>query len=83
MEADIILDGFLQSETVHGLRYKWLMGDGDSSVYSAVQQEVITYGRRIDKVECVNHAIKCYRNCMEDFCKQKIDYKGSTTWLEE
>jgi len=50
MEADIILDDFLQSETMHGLRYKWLIGDGDSSVYNAVQQGVITYGRRVDKL---------------------------------
>ena len=76
MEADIILDGFLQSDTMHGLRYKWLIGDGDSSVYNAVQQGVITHGRRVDKVECANHAIKFYRNRMEDLCKQNTDYKG-------
>ena len=33
MEADIILEGFHQSENMHGLRYLWLIGDGDSSVY--------------------------------------------------
>ena len=33
METNIILEGFLQPETMHGLRYKWLIGDGDSSVY--------------------------------------------------
>jgi hypothetical protein len=33
MEAAIILDGFKQSLDVHKLRFKNLIGDGDSSVY--------------------------------------------------
>ena len=40
------------SETMHGLRYKWLIGDGDSSVYNAVSQGVLSYGLRIVKVKC-------------------------------
>ena len=75
MEADILLEGFLQSETMHGLRYKWLIGDGDSSVYNAVSQGVLSYGRHIVKIECANHVIKCCRNRMEDLCKQKLEYK--------
>ena len=33
MESDIILEGFKQSEEVHGVRYIRFIGDGDSSVY--------------------------------------------------
>ena len=36
MEADIIVEGFQLSEQMHGLRYLWFIGDGDSSVYHAV-----------------------------------------------
>ena len=76
MEADIVLEGFLQSKTMHGFRYKWLIDDGDSSVYNVVSPGVLSYGQHILKVECDNHAIKCYRNRMEDSCKQKLEYKG-------
>ena len=35
METDIILEGFLQAEKVHGVRYMEFIGDGDSFVYHA------------------------------------------------
>ena len=34
METDIILEGFLEAERVHGVRYTKFIGDGDSSVHS-------------------------------------------------
>ena len=76
MEAEIALDSFLQPETMHGLRYKWLIGDSDSSVCNAIQHGVITYGQHVDKVESANHTSRCYRNCMEDLCKHKTDCNG-------
>ena len=76
MEADIILEGFRQSEEMHGLRYLWLIGDGDSSVYHSVVTGVPSYGRDITKVECANHAVKCYRNRLEALCNDKPDYRG-------
>ena len=33
MEADIISEGFRLSESMHGIRYMHLTGDGHSSVY--------------------------------------------------
>ena len=76
MEADIILEGFRQSEEMHGLRYLWLIGDGDSSVYHSVVTGVPSYGRDITKVECASHAVKCYRNRLEALCNEKSDYHG-------
>ena len=76
MEADIILEGFRLSEEMHGLRYLWLIGDGDSSVYHSVVTGVPSYGRKITKVECANHAVKCYRNRLEALCNDKPDYCG-------
>ncbi len=34
METDILLEGFLQAEQVHGVRYTQFIGDGDSSICS-------------------------------------------------
>ena len=60
MEAYIILEGFQQSENMYGLRYLWLVGDGESSIYHSVETGVPSYGCDIAKVECANHAVKCY-----------------------
>ena len=76
MEPDIILEGFRLSEEMHGLRYLWLIGDGDSSVYHSVVTGVPSYGKDITKVECANHAVKCYRNRLEALCNNKPDYRG-------
>ena len=76
MEADIILEGFRISENMHGVKYLWLIGDGDSSVYNSVVTGVPGYGRDITKVECANHAVKCYRNRLEALCKEKPHYQG-------
>ena len=76
MEANIIAEGFQLSEQMHGVRYLWFIGDGDSSVYHAVVTGAPSYGHHVQKVEYANHAIKCYRNCLEELCKSHSDYRG-------
>ena len=39
---------------MHGVRYLWFIGDGDSSVFHAVVTGVPSYGRHVQKVKCVN-----------------------------
>ena len=76
METDAILEGFQQSEKVHGLSYTSFVGDGDSSVYPTLLQEVPAYGRAIKKLECANHACKCYRSSLETLVQNNPTYKG-------
>ena len=71
MEADILVEGFKQSETLHVLRYIRMIGDGDSSVYHAVCTEVPSYGRLVQKLECGNHAVKCYRSNLEKLAREQ------------
>ena len=40
METDIILEGFLEAGSVHGVRYTEFIGDGGSSVYPTLIQNV-------------------------------------------
>jgi len=40
MEPDIILEGFLEAEKVHGVRYTQFIEDGDSSVYPTLLTSV-------------------------------------------
>ena len=75
METDILIEGFKQAER-HGLRYIEFIGDGDSSVYPTLLSQVPVWGHAIRKIECANHAIKCYRSALENLVKDKPQYKG-------
>ncbi|CAG9822097.1 unnamed protein product [Phaedon cochleariae] len=57
MEADMVVEVFNQSEAMHGVRYGKFIGDGDSSVFSKIQQ-LVKHGKQVRKVECTNHALK-------------------------
>ena len=76
METDIIVNGFLEAEKTHGLRYTSFIGDGDSSVHPTLIQK-IPWGRCIKKLQCANHACKCYRSALEQLVKTNPSYKGS------
>ena len=81
METDIILEGFLECETQHGLRYISFIGDGDSSVYPTLISSV-PWGYGITKVECANHCIKCYRTALEKLVQDNPSYKGKGNLTE-
>ncbi|KAK3104196.1 hypothetical protein FSP39_025198 [Pinctada imbricata] len=76
MESDIIVEGFLSAETVHGVRYMRLIGDGDSSVYGRIQEQVPVWGRDVKKLECANHVCKCLRSNLEKLVEDKPHLKG-------
>lgn len=59
MEPDIIVQAFNSSISMHNLRYKTFIADGDSSVFTQIQK-LVTYGNQVTKVECTNHCIKNY-----------------------
>lgn len=59
MEADIIVEGFRKSLPDHGLIYRYLVGDADSSVYAKIQSQVVYPGRLpVEKIDCINHAVR-------------------------
>ena len=62
---------------MHVLRYLWLVGDGDISVYHSVVTGVLSYGHDITKDECTNHTVKkCYQNRLEVLCYDKTLYRS-------
>ncbi len=77
METDIVLEGFLEAERVHGVRYTQFIGDGDSSVYLTLLTSVPGWGHIIKKLECANHACKCYHGALEKLVQNNPTYKGS------
>ena len=67
--TDINVTGFRQSENIHGIQYTQGIGDGDCSVLYTIQTTVQSYGRNVVKIECPNHAIKCYHSRLEQLVK--------------
>lgn len=59
MEQEILVQGFQASESMHGLRYKFIISDGDSSALAKIQQ-FVSYGRYVVKLECANHMVRNY-----------------------
>ena len=76
METDILVSGFNAAEEMHGVHYMRVIGDGDSSVMCDIQQFVPVWGHMVKKIECANHAIKCYRNRLEKITQDFPKYKG-------
>ena len=59
MEAAIIVAGFQKSLQDHGLIYRYVVGDADSSVFKRIQTEVHYLGRlSVEKIDCKNHAVR-------------------------
>jgi hypothetical protein len=76
MEGDIILEGFLETESKHGLRYMRVVGASDSSVFARIREEVPGLSRYVTKEECANHICKCYRANLEKLVTDNPLYKG-------
>ncbi len=62
---------------MHGFRYIQFIGDGDSSVYPTLIQRVPGWGHAIRKLECANHACKCYKGALERLVQDNPSYKGN------
>ena len=44
-------------------------------MYHAVVSNM-SYDCYVQKVECTNHGVKCYQNCLEALCKEHPQYCG-------
>src|SRR5207249_2798276 len=77
MEADIIVEGFMASQEMHGVRYMKLIGDGDSNVMHKIRENV-PYGRHVEKIECANHCVRNYTSKLYDLLKN-AEMKGFLT----
>ncbi|KAF4527543.1 hypothetical protein B566_EDAN014939 [Ephemera danica] len=81
MESDIIAQGFLQSESVHKLRYKTVVGDGDSSTYKKLLEVNPYPGIKIEKIECKNHLYRNFCNKLRALVTSKakvVDSRNKT-----
>lgn len=71
MESNIIVEGFKKSIPEYNIKYKYVIGDGDSSVYARLIENV-SYGREIINYECANHSTKCLTTNLYRLTKNKL-----------
>ncbi|GFQ67039.1 yqaJ domain-containing protein [Trichonephila clavata] len=77
MESDCIVEGLLYLETVHHIRCTRLVGDGDSNTIAKCREK-ISYGGRILKVECANHAVRRYGRAIQKLQGNTTRFSGPT-----
>ncbi|KAM0736811.1 hypothetical protein ACS0PU_006460 [Formica fusca] len=76
MESDAIAEGFKSSLEMHGIIYRTIIADGDSSVYQAIvdsksyREQMVT----VKKIECTNHLLR-------NLCK-KLRVVAAEAYLE-
>jgi hypothetical protein len=78
MEQDMIIEGFVLSLSMHGLRYLEFIGDGDSSVYQRIIERV-AYGKDVIKHECANHVTKNFTRDLYNLVKNRGDFSKILT----
>lgn len=72
MEADIIVEGFKQSISMHNIIYNRLIGDGDSSVLKKlILSKPYGFHTDIKKIECTNHILRNYINRIVDISNRR------------
>lgn len=69
MEADIIVEGFLQSVPMHKVKYARMIGDGDMNVYLKVLESRPYDDITVQKIECRNHLLRNLFNKLRDLVK--------------
>lgn len=76
-----IVEGFLLSEEMYGVRYSKLIADGDSSVYSKILEYRPYDTLTVEKVECRNHLLRNYSNKLRDIAM--ASFKSSSNKEED
>ena len=75
MESDIIAEGFNCSIEQHGLIYKTLIADNDSSVYATIinNDPYHDYNVEVEKIDCTNHLLRNMCNKLRAIAKTTDD----------
>lgn len=81
MESASAVTLFGRSIETRGVRYKELLGDGDSKAFLAVVESDPYENLKVSKIECVNHVAKRMGSRLQATkvnCKKKILSDGKT-----
>ncbi|XP_063216740.1 uncharacterized protein LOC134527744 isoform X1 [Bacillus rossius redtenbacheri] len=70
MEANIILEGFQQSEALYNVKYSKMIADGDSSCYKKILEARPYANLTVEKIECRNHLLRNYCTKLRNLSEQ-------------
>jgi YqaJ-like viral recombinase domain len=70
MESSILAEGFAKSIAMHGLCYRYLIADGDSSTMSEICKTKPYGAVPVFKFECVNHLWRAFNGHLKDIVGQ-------------
>lgn len=71
MESDIIVEGFLKSVEMYGVKYARFVGDGDSNVHKKLLDSRPYLNITVEKIECKNHLFRNMCNKIRDLVRDK------------
>ena len=74
-----MVQSFQKTEFRHGMRYMRIIGDGDSSGFARIREDVQIRGRYVEKRRCAYHTCKCYRSNLERLVAKHPYRKEGTT----
>lgn len=83
MESEIIVEGFRKSVEMHGIKYGYLVGDGDSSVTKKLADAKPYPNRPVQKIECRNHLLRNFCNRLKELAQKKTSSKQRTIPVKE
>lgn len=83
MEADIIVEGFKKSIALHGIKFGYLVGDGDSSVLKRLTEAQPYPDRVVQKIECRNHLLRNYCTRLRELGSRRISSSRKVVPVEE
>lgn len=76
MESSIIVEGFKNSISMHGLVFKYLVADGDSSVYKKILESRPYGNTLVEKIECRNHLLRSFCNSLRNLTTKRFSADG-------
>jgi hypothetical protein len=82
MESDIIVQGFQSNLAMHGIKYAYLIGDGDSSVQKKLLESRPYKDTQMQKIECTNHLLRNYCSPLRDLCTKRFSSAGQSVTVE-
>jgi hypothetical protein len=81
IESDIILKGCKLSMEIHGVKYAFLVGNGDSSVYKKIIESKSYGAFMVQKIECANYLLRNYVSKLKDIAQKRFSSKGNQIGL--
>lgn len=76
MEVDAVVEMFVRSKSLHGLKYANYIGDGDSKTFKGIMDKNPYENLEVQKKECIDHVQKRMGTRLRNLKKKVKDFGG-------